>query len=178
MQTLPATREKTLHRGEVLPKPPQTSPAAEFQQSLNQHGFWRRPHRRRGQHQQSEDDSRIQPQESLQRLAVYLRSDHGSRRPDHHAGAARAAGIGSAFAAELIESWQLFGVVESVWRDAKFSITGPAYAGTATIEICRCMSKTGGTPVLHFPLVYLWFLASTMRSISITLIHWPWRISV
>src|SRR6185312_14858052 len=47
----------------------------------------------------------VQPQESLQRLAVYLRSDHGSRRADYDSGAARVAAVGAAGAAELIESW-------------------------------------------------------------------------
>ena len=74
----------------------------DWQRSTLQRGFWRRPHRRRGQHQQGNDDSRIQSQESLQPVAVHLRPNHGPRRPDHHAGAACVA-IGSpAAAAEFV----------------------------------------------------------------------------
>ena len=59
-------------------------------------GFWRRPDCRRRQHQQGPEYSRVQSQESLQRLAVHLRSDHGSQHGiDHHTGTASAAGVGS-----------------------------------------------------------------------------------
>ena len=78
-----------------------------------QPGFWRRTNRRRRQHQQSAKHSRIQSQESLRQVAVYLRSDHGSRRFDHHAGAARVAGAAAA-AAEFHSNRakSLLGVVE------------------------------------------------------------------
>ncbi len=85
----------------------------EWQQSVIQHGFWRRPDCRCCQHQQSADHSRVQSQESLQRLAVHLRSDHGSRRPDHNAGAACVAGGSSAATTEFIESEQLIRILRA-----------------------------------------------------------------
>ena len=64
------------------------------------------------------DDSRVQSQEPLQPVAVHLRPHHGSRRPDHHAGAACVA-IGSpAAAAEFIQP-QFNGNAGLFWRDAE-----------------------------------------------------------
>ena len=120
-------RSRRLWRGRDLSQPgfagcrpsPTPSPGGrDWQRSTLQHSFWRRPDRRRGQHQQGNDDSRVQSQEPLQPVAVHLRSHHGSRRPDHHAGAACVA-IGSpAAAAEFVQS-QLTGNVGLVWRDAE-----------------------------------------------------------
>ena len=90
----------------------------DWQRSTLQRGFWRRPHRRRGQHQQGNDDSRVQSQEPLQPVAVHLRPNHGPRRPDHHASAACVA-IGSpAAAAEFVQP-QFTRNAGLFWRDAE-----------------------------------------------------------
>ena len=89
-------RPRTPAPGGDHPNRTQASRAAGAQQPFIQRGFWRRPDCRCRQHQQGQEHSRVQSQESLQRLAVHLRSDHGTQhRTDHHAGTARVAGVGS-----------------------------------------------------------------------------------
>ena len=143
-----------------------------------QHSLWRRPDRRRGQHQQSADHSRIQSQESLQPVAVHLRSDHGSRRPDHDAGAARVAGGGSAAAAELIESGNSSGS-SSPLAGCRVRHRRPSLrrrSNNRNLEMHGYDGRDARPPFLR--LLRVWFSASTMRSISITPIHWPLRVSV
>ena len=105
-----------------------------WQQPAIQRGFWRRPHRRRGQHQQSQKHPRVQSQEPLQPVAIHLRSHHGPGRPDHDAGAASVAGVLAGAAAELVESQLVRNAefhTEHLRRDAERAAGATRAAATA-----------------------------------------------
>ena len=144
----------------------------DWQRSTIQRGFRRRPNRWRRQHQQGHDDSRIQSQEPLQPVAVHLRSNHGPRRPDHHPGAACVA-IGSPVAAAELIQPQLTRNARALLAECRVlrrrSRRSPRHSNKNLRSIGMDLTGEDARPP---------FFASTIRSISITPIHWRLRVSV